>query len=60
MLYIDPKGCIDCEACVPRCPVEAIFRDENVPDAWKEFIQINADMAPRCEVITEREKPRCQ
>ena len=26
MLYIDPADCIDCEACVPECPVEAIFR----------------------------------
>src|SRR5437764_15431382 len=30
MLYIHPVDCIDCEACVPECPVEAIFHDENV------------------------------
>ena len=31
MLYIDPADCIDCEACVPECPVEAIFAEANVP-----------------------------
>ena len=39
MLYIHPDECIDCEACVPECPVEAIFLDDDVPDEWKEFIE---------------------
>jgi ferredoxin len=43
MLYIDPEHCIDCEACVPECPVEAIFRDTDVPDAWSHFIALNAE-----------------
>ena len=30
-LYIDPDDCIDCGACVPECPVEAIFLDADVP-----------------------------
>ena len=30
-LYIDPDTCIDCGACVPECPYEAIFPDEEVP-----------------------------
>jgi ferredoxin len=42
-LYIDPVDCIDCEACVPECPVEAIFQDTSVPTQWTEFIQLNAD-----------------
>ena len=29
MLYIHPDECIDCEACVPECPVEAIFHEDN-------------------------------
>ncbi len=37
MLYIHPEECIDCEACVPECPVEAIFHEDNLPDEWKEF-----------------------
>src|SRR5208337_3361108 len=43
MLYIDPNDCIDCEACVPECPVEAIFAEANVPSQWTQWTQINAD-----------------
>src|SRR5437588_1525385 len=42
-LYIDPNDCIDCEACVVECPVEAIYRDTNVPEQWQRFIQLNAE-----------------
>jgi len=41
-LYIDPTECIDCNACVPACPVNAIFEESEVPDKWKHFIEINA------------------
>ena len=43
MLYIDPEECIDCGACVPVCPVKAIFSEDEVPKKWKHFIQTNAD-----------------
>lgn len=43
MLYIHPDECIDCGACEPVCPVEAIFEEAAVPDKWKHFIQIDAD-----------------
>jgi NAD-dependent dihydropyrimidine dehydrogenase PreA subunit len=43
MLYIDPVECIDCGACEPACPVEAIFEESAVPEQWKEFVQKNAD-----------------
>ena len=43
MLYIDPETCIDCGACEPECPVEAIFEEDYLPDKWKEYTQINAD-----------------
>ena len=42
-LYIDPEECIDCGACEPVCPVEAIFENEAIPDKWKDYAQINAD-----------------
>lgn len=41
MLYIDPEECIDCAACVPECPVEAIFAEDEVPEKWHEYIDIN-------------------
>ena len=46
ILYIHPDECIDCEACVPECPVEAIFHQDNVPEDQKPFIELNAEMAP--------------
>jgi ferredoxin len=33
-IYIDPDTCIDCGACVPECPFEAIFPEDEVPDAY--------------------------
>ena len=42
-LYIDPDECIDCGACVPACPVEAIFAEEDLPEQWNEYLEINAN-----------------
>jgi ferredoxin len=52
MLFIDPESCIDCEACVPECPVEAIYCDANVPEEEVGFIELNAEMAANCPVIS--------
>lgn len=41
--YIDPAECIDCGACEPACPVDAIFEESGVPPEWREFIRINAE-----------------
>jgi NAD-dependent dihydropyrimidine dehydrogenase PreA subunit len=41
-LYIDPIECIDCGACVPVCPVSAIFVQDDLPEKWKHFTEINA------------------
>jgi ferredoxin len=45
MLYIHPDECIDCEACVPACPEEAIYHEERLPIEWRPFIDLNATMA---------------
>jgi NAD-dependent dihydropyrimidine dehydrogenase PreA subunit len=42
MLYINPVECIDCGACEPACPVNAIFEEGGVPDDQNHFIEINA------------------
>ena len=57
MLFINPDDCIDCEACVPECPVSAIFRDDNVPEQWVSYIALNADMVKRSPSITEKKPP---
>jgi DNA-binding transcriptional ArsR family regulator len=41
MLVIDPEECIDCGACEPECPVEAIFPEDALPDKWEPFVKIN-------------------
>ena len=43
MLYIDPDECIDCDACVEACPVDACFAEDQLPDEWQKYSQINAD-----------------
>ena len=43
MLYIHPDECIDCGACVPACPVEAIFALDETPQKWADFIQKNSE-----------------
>lgn len=60
MLYIDPETCIDCNQCVPECPVEAIFPDEQVPEDQREFIALNAEMSQVCRPIVEKRTPLAQ
>ena len=40
-LYIHPDECIDCGACEPECPVNAIFESSAVPPEWQEFIELD-------------------
>lgn len=51
-LVIDPDECIDCNLCVPECPVDAIFEEDDVPDDQKHFIQLNAELAKKWPTIT--------
>jgi len=41
ILVIDPEECIDCGACEPECPVEAIFPEDALPSKWEPFVKIN-------------------
>jgi NAD-dependent dihydropyrimidine dehydrogenase PreA subunit len=41
MLYIHPDECVDCGACEPVCPVEAIFYEDDVPEQWKDYTNAN-------------------
>lgn len=40
-LYINPDECIDCGACEPVCPVSAIFIQEELPEKWAQYTEIN-------------------
>jgi len=43
MLYIQPDECVDCGACEPVCPVEAIFYEDDVPTEWTPFTSANVE-----------------
>jgi NAD-dependent dihydropyrimidine dehydrogenase PreA subunit len=43
MLYIHPEECVDCGACEPVCPVEAIYYEDDVPDSLQPYHQANVD-----------------
>jgi len=61
MLVINPETCIDCDACVPECPVEAVFSEANVPAEWTSFTPLNAERAlSGLPTITARMDPLCE
>ena len=53
-LAIDPDECIDCAVCVPECPADAIFAEEDVPGDQQAFIALNAELARQWPTISKR------
>ena len=53
-LVIDPEECIDCTLCEPECPVDAIYSEEEIPKGQEEFLKLNAELAKRWPVISEK------
>ncbi|MBW0454471.1 MAG: ferredoxin family protein [Candidatus Kinetoplastibacterium crithidii] len=51
-LVIDPDECIDCAVCVPECPANAIFSDEDLPEDQKIFLSINQELSKTFKNIT--------
>ncbi len=41
MLYIDPNDCVDCGACLPVCPTEAIYYEDDLPEHLEYYKDIN-------------------
>jgi ferredoxin len=56
-LVIDPDECIDCAVCVPECPANAIFAEEDVPQDQMRFIALNAELSPEFGSINRSKKP---
>ena len=56
-LVIDPQECIDCALCVPTCPVDAIFSEDDLPEDQHHFLKVNAELAERWPVITVKKDP---
>lgn len=55
--YIDPGTCIDCGACIPACPVRAIYELIDIPDDQRRWIEINAQRASALPVMSAKEDP---
>ncbi len=61
-LYINPDSCIDCDACVAECPVDAIYRDDDVPDDMQEWIELNVEAENFPQIFEMQEAllgPKC-
>ncbi len=52
MLVIDPDECIDCNLCVPECPIDAIFAEDDLPEDQMQFIELNAELSRDWPMIT--------
>ncbi|MHB1580708.1 MAG: ferredoxin FdxA [Acidithiobacillus sp.] len=56
-LVIDPDECIDCAACVPECPADAIFADDEIPADQRDFTAINAELSKDWPIILRKKAP---
>jgi ferredoxin len=56
-LVIEPDACIDCAACVPECPVEAIYADADVPKGMERYTALNAELSRHWPAIVKRKDP---
>ncbi len=57
ILYINPDTCVNCDACVPACPVEAIFSEENLPAKYQSYLAINTEGSKTAPVINQKKDP---
>lgn len=57
MLVINPEECIDCNLCVPECPVDAIFSEEDLPEEKQHFLKLNAELSKQWPTITAKKEP---
>ena len=53
-LVIDPDICVDCDLCVPECPVEAIFSEDDVPEKWGHYTEMNSRYSQEWPLIAEQ------
>ncbi len=56
-LAINPEDCIDCGACEPECPTEAIFEEDELPEKWQQYVELNAKYAEEWPEITVKKDP---
>lgn len=57
MLVINPDECIDCDLCVPECPIDAIYAEDDLPDDQAEFLELNAELSEIWPNISAQKEP---
>lgn len=57
MMVIDPDECIDCAVCIPECPVNAIYAEEDVPKEQLNLIKLNKKLSFGAAPLTRRKSP---
>lgn len=57
MLVIDPEECIDCNLCVPECPVDAILAEDDLAPEQIPFLMLNEELAKEWPTITIKKDP---
>jgi ferredoxin len=57
MVYIDNDVCIDCRACIPVCPVKAIFAEEDLSPEQGHWVAVNAEKSRVLPIISEKQDP---
>ena len=55
-LVIDPEECIDCTLCVPECPINAIYAEDDLPEELRQYVELNAELCQAWPVITEKKE----
>lgn len=53
-LVINPDECIDCALCEPECPVNAIYSQDDLPEQYHEYLQLNKELAEKWPNINRR------
>jgi ferredoxin len=56
-MYIDPIACVDCGACIPACPVQAISETADLSKDELMWVQINAEKSSSTPVIRTKQTP---
>ncbi len=56
-LVIHPDECIDCALCEPECPVQAIYSEDELPEKYQEYPELNAELAEKWPNITVKKDP---
>jgi ferredoxin len=57
MLVINPEECIDCNLCVPECPIDAIVPEDELTEEQMPMLDLNAELSKAWPVITEIKPP---